>query len=210
MSLSGNADDMRLHLNFLFNRPDMIALNGLIELNTEDDKHTLNWWRRFKVSEIDKAVQYAMAMTGQRRRVYVGAGLRRGDMAQSERSFNGDILAWSALVWDFDNQETAEVGLTLAAQLGVPFHLVVQTGRLRGGGKPDLRLQCWTRLDEPVSDMGRVGRLLKAGIRVFGSDKSIHDARRIVRLAGSVSWARKDGRVDEPTKILFEHMSFAA
>ncbi len=206
---SADQDAMRSHLEFLFSRPEIEALNGLIEINTEDGMRNLNWWRRFRSIEIDKAVAYAAAMTQQGRRVYVGAGLRRGDMTQSERSFNGDILAWPALVWDFDSLEDAKFGLGRAREIGLPFHLVVQTGALRNGGEPDLRIQCWTLLASPVSDMAEVTRLLKAGVEILHSD-NIHDPRRIMRLAGSVAWARKDGRIDEPTRILHSLMDAAA
>jgi hypothetical protein len=198
-----NRGDVRSFLSRVFGR--CAPGSGLIEVNWDERDEggvwKLNRWKRFKVEAIDAAVDQIVKASDGGARVYIGAGLRRPDLKQRERSTSNDIVAWPALVWDFDNQEVAEAGLAKAEEIDLGFQLVVQTGALRNGGETDLRVQCWALLDEPLTDMSEVNSLLRAGISVLGSDKSIHDARRVMRAGGSVAWARKDGRVDEPTLL---------
>lgn len=182
------------------------AAEGLIEINFDRrDEEKGHWildrWERFTPEKIDEAIDCARRATSQDARVYFGAGLRRSDLGRFEKSHNADIVAWPALVWDFDDIESATWGLARAAEIGLDFHLVVQTGAIRMNDQPDLRVQCWALLDTPCFDLELVQRTMKRGISVLGSDKSIHDSRRVMRLPGSIAWARKDGRVDESTRL---------
>ena len=119
--------------------------------------------------------------TAGNRRVYFGAGLRRPDMKPAERTTNDDVVAWPALFFDFDSIEAATWGLQRAKEIGLDFHYVVQTGAVRNGGEPDLRVQCWALLDKPCEDVGRARNILRNGIAALGSDKTIHDPRRDLR-----------------------------
>jgi hypothetical protein len=193
-------------LSTLFLQPGMPK--GLIEIayevrHRETAKWMLTGHARFPntAEGIGRAVEFAKAKSATGSRIYFGAGLRRPGMQPGDRSKNADIIAWPAAVFDFDSEEEARFGLDKAKELGLRFHIVVQTGAIRDGGKPDLRIQCWCRLDTPCMDLPRVSALLKAGIALLRSDKNVHDARRIMRLPGSVAWARKSGRVDEPTRL---------
>ena len=192
---SFDPDAARPFLKAIYQGPD--ATDGLIELITEDDDHKLTGKARFDASQIEAAILYAEVATQRRSRVYFGAGVRRPDLEAAVPSKNEDVLSWSALVWDFDRLEDAQFGLQRAEEIGLPFHFVVQTGEVRNHTEADLRIQCWVLLDKPCTDLGLVSQALRTGISVFGSDKSIHDPRRIMRLPGSVSWGLKDGRVDE-------------
>jgi len=204
--LKSNPADMRTHLEFLFGDSAMRTLGRLIEIENEGPDGKLNQFKRFAWDDITGAVEYAENQANQRRRVYVGAGMRKAATKPTAHSGNGDVAVWAAAVWDFDNLESAQEGLKRAQELGIPFQLIVQTGATRNGDQPDKRVQCWSKFAVPVTDMAMVSRIQKAGIAVFGSDKSIHDPRRIMRLAGSIAWARKDGRLDEMTMLLSDEM----
>ena len=179
--------------------------SGLIEIvwdaYDEDTRQwKLNQWARFPVADIASAAACAVKAANRGSRVYVGMGLRRTDMLPHERSTNADCVLWPAAVWDFDDMESAQPGLEKAKEAGLGFSYVVQTGAIRNGEEKDLRAQCWAFMREPITDAEVITRLQREGICSFGSDKSIHDPRRVMRLCGTVAWARKDGRVDEMTR----------
>jgi len=205
MTLTPNPGAMRAHLNLF-----ATSTEGLIEIKHETAPGKLNGWRRFGLDRIGAAVDYACAQTLRGHNVYVGAGLRRADIGPEARTKNADVISWPALFWDWDSLEASERGLKIAEAIGLPFHLVVRTGVVRNGGEPDLRIQAWTVMKEPCADAGRVTAAIKQGIARLGSDKSIHDPVRIMRLAGSTAYARKDGRVDEPVVLDVGRMSFDA
>jgi hypothetical protein len=192
-----NATVAREFLLAMFAGPN--ALDGFIDLVFECSGSRLDGLARFRANAegIEQLIARAAEETRKGHRVYVGAGLRRLSIGPEAHATNADIIAWPALVWDFDSKEDAEYGLARARELGLGWHFVVQTGARRNGGEEDLRVQCWCLLDKPCTDMDRVRHLLKQGIGIFGSDKSIHDPRRVMRLPGSIAWPRKDGREPE-------------
>ena len=201
---------------------DCAAGSGLIEINYDaldpaDGQWKLNRWRRFPVENIQAAARLAVKVSRMEgARVYCGMGLRRADLHANARSTNSDIVAWPAAVWDFDNMEVAEEGLDAANALGLDFHFVTVTGAIRNAtpenpeGEDDLRIQCWAKFNTPVTDPDLIKQIQLAGIRALGSDKSIHDARRVMRVCGTIAFARKDGRVDEMTYRDREYENLAA
>jgi hypothetical protein len=198
-----NTTDMAVQLKAIFGR----ATEGLIEMAGEGSPgEGLTAKRRFKLDEIDAAVAYGAEQNARGLNQYVGWGLRRPDMKPGEKSKSADIISIPAVAWDFDTLETAKRGLEIAAQIGLSFDMVVQTGALCDHGKKDLRVQTWVVLDEPCTDLGRHMELTVKGVHRLGSDKKIIDARRVMRLAGSIAWARKDGRADEATRICYDMM----
>ena len=66
------------------------------------------------------------------------------------------------------------------------------------GTEPSLRTQAFWRLDEAITSPDDLEAAL-AGIQaVLGGDPTVIDAARLMRLPGSVAWAKsKAGRVDE-------------
>ena len=68
------------------------------------------------------------------------------------------------------------------------------------GHQPHDRCQLWWRLDEPLQDAAQVKLLLGQIQTRLGSDAAVVDPIRIMRLAGSIAWPIKSGRVAELTE----------
>jgi hypothetical protein len=203
MELIPDPAAMRIQLKTMFEH----ATEGLIEISHEHaPSKGLTGKKRFGLDEIDAAVAYAADVNGRGLNTYVGWGLRREDMKASDKSTSADCISIPTVAWDFDRLEDSVRGLEIAEKLGLRFDLIVQTGALRNHGAVDLRVQTWLQMKAPLTDLGEAEALIKRGTEVFGSDPSITDARRVMRMAGSIAWARKDGRTDEATSIRFDLM----
>jgi hypothetical protein len=68
------------------------------------------------------------------------------------------------------------------------------------GHHPHDRCQLWWRLDAPLQDAAQVKALLGQIQARLGSDAAVVDPARIMRLAGTIAWPTKPGRVAELTE----------
>jgi len=196
-----NPDTMRQHLELLFqatfDRPD-----GLIELAWTDPRpdasgrYKLSHARLFTPDQMDDLVEQACRLNKREKcNVYVGAALRKPDTPLRARTTDGAFLS-SRVVWaDLDDEGSVE--RAEAAWTHCPPSLVVQTGEY-----PHQRRQAWWVLsawedksETLVDMMGRVRGVLR-------SDPSVVQAGRVMRLAGSIAWDIKSGRVPELTSIV--------
>lgn len=107
-----------------------------------------------------------------------------------------DVLMARCLFAEFDETSLEEASRTVD-YAGLPIPTCV----LWSGGGPHL----YWRLKQPMLDLAAWGVMQRRLIRLLGSDKSIHDAPRIMRLPGffnhkpgrsasTVLWARPDRR----------------
>ena len=68
---------------------------------------------------------------------------------------------------------------------------------------PAPRAQLWWKLARPITDPGQSQLLLKAKARELDGDPTVSNPSRVMRLAGSVAWPVKDGRIEELTDLLY-------
>lgn len=190
---------MLAHLELLFG--DCME-DGKIELSwtgprskDRDVKHA----ELFDVTDLEAIADRAFeinSFTGQN--VYIGAALRKLLAAKGKRASGTDCLLLSAVYVDLDDAGAAEAAIEKTKNIKPSF--AVTTGEI-----PHLRRQFWWKLDEKLTDFARSEALIKAMSDALDGDSSVSDAPRVMRLAGSVAWPKKEGRQPELTKLEVIH-----
>jgi hypothetical protein len=190
--LAPNADDMRGHLAFLFGDAREFD-DGLIEIAVR----TAQGWqsRLFGTDEISAAATWAAQENAKGSNVYVGAALRDPDTPPFGRASDSDHYATTAAYVDLDESDAANAAAARTGACKPDF--VVCTGV-----HPHRRLQLWWKLEEPVSDPARHRGLMEGLADTLGGDRTVCNPSRIMRLAGSIAWPMKPGRVEEMTFVV--------
>lgn len=195
-------DAMTAHVEHLFGGHLSGFHNGLVELAWTDTKpdgtgrYRLSHARLYSTDQLDELVADAARLnTEPMCNVYIGAALRKPDTAPFGRTTDTDVLALPALYADLDDSEASARARDLY-QAAKPS-LVVLTGK-----DPHKRAQLWWRLDEPSNDPAAWrAHLERIGAHLAG-DMSVCNPSRVMRLAGSIAWPVKQGRVVELTEIV--------
>lgn len=189
-------DLMRQHLEHLFDGNLDGCHDGLIEIaHTDTADGKLKHARLFGTDEIDAAIEFAQSqnrVSGQN--IYVGAALRKATTPRDRRASDADILALPAFYTDLDDNDAAHKAKE--RYNGCPPTCVVITGKI-----PHTRAQLWWRLEDPERDLERARSQNTALAMAFGGDTSVVNASRVMRLAGSIAWPQKEGRVQENTEL---------
>ena len=200
-SFEPDPDAMRQHLEGLFaetfDRPD-----GLIELAWTDPKpdvsgrYKLSHARLFRPDQIEELIEQACRLNKREKcNVYIGAALRKPGTALCRRTADGDFVS-SRVVWaDLDDEGAVERSEGVWA--ACPPSFVVETGR-----HPHLRRQAWWLLEFWEEDADALTGAMSGISIALGSDPSVVQAGRVMRLAGSIAWDIKKGRVPELTSIV--------
>jgi hypothetical protein len=193
---------MRRHVDHLFGGYLDGYHDGKIELcwtDTAPDpatgKHNLRHAKYFETTQLDELVQEALRLNQQPMcNVYIGAALRKPDIAPFGRAKDSETLCLTALYVDLDDEGAALAAKDIYGK--VKPTLIVVTGRA-----PHTRAQMWWRLDEPITDKDQWSALLKGMAAAMRGDSTVSNPARVMRLAGSVAWPVKDGRTVEQTAI---------
>lgn len=189
-------ETMRLHLEHLFSGNLDGCHDGLIEIAyTDATDGKLKHARLFGTEELDEAVEFAAAQNAiPNQNIYVGAALRKPDTPRDRRAADTDVLAMPAYYVDIDKEGAANAAKT--RYNGSPPTCVVVTGRY-----PHVRAQLWWRLEAPDRNLERVRRQNTALAAAFEGDTTVVNPSRVMRLAGTVAWAVKPGRIQENTEF---------
>jgi hypothetical protein len=179
---------MRAHVDALFRD----APEGLIELAYISPDRKVRA-QLFDVGRVDDLVAQAVEWNRDRN-VYIGATLKEANTAPFARTLDADAWAAWALWVDLDDDGAAERAQSLVGSLRPT--LTVTTGRT-----PHVRQHLWYRLEEPITDMGAVRAQVAALAAALGGDPTVCNVGRIMRLAGSVAWPTKPGRIPELVEI---------
>lgn len=186
---------IKQHLEFLFGEAKGDE-NARIEIAyTGVNTGQLNRAQYFAPGDIEDAVEF-VAQTNERPgvNVYVGACLRNDQAPPFGRSSIREVQSASAVWADIDDGEAAN--LIKDKYKDLTPGLVVVTGR-----QPNKRLQLWWKLDSPTEDRDSIKEAL-AGLKdAMGGDAAVVDPARVMRIGGTVSWPKKEGRVAEMTEV---------
>jgi len=194
--LEPNRADMQAHLDFLFG--DVREYDdGQIEIAVCMLRGSSKVWQSqlFTTDRLHDAVSYAAASNAAGHNIYVGVALRDPDAAPFGRASDSDHYATPAVYADLD---TAEASAAAAARTkALPPDFVVCTGQ-----HPHVRLQPYWRLEEPITAPEQHRALCGGLADNLDGDRAVTNPSRIMRLAGSVAWPTKPGRVAEMTSVV--------
>lgn len=191
-----DADAMRAHLEHVFGGDLGGAHDGRIEIAwTDAADGKLRHGAAFGTDQIEEAIDHAVAVNRvPNRNVYFGAALRHPHTAPFGRAADADFYALPALYVDLDDDVLA-AARDHYRHRGCPPTAVVVTGR-----QPHVRAQLIWRLDEPERDPKATRAQLRALADALGGDVTVVNPARVLRLAGSIAWPVKPGRVLERTE----------
>ncbi len=181
--LQPDSATMARHVHALFGD----ALSGLIELAWIEAGRG-SGAQLFAVDRIDALVEQAESWNIAGRNVYLGATIKHPDVAPFARTSDEDALAAWSVHADFDDAGAVERAEKLARRFPPTF-------RVTTGTVPHVRQHFWWRFDEPVADMAAYRAQVTALADTLGGDRTVCNPGRIMRLAGSIAWPNKPGRV---------------
>lgn len=195
--LQPSAEQMRRHLHHLFGGLDRAYDDAKIELAWTDGRDgRLRHAEIFTVSDLDRIASRAVEINRTpNQNVYIGQALRHPHTAPFGRGSDSDFYALTALYIDIDDDVVATAARIYRARNCSPTAIVF-TGR-----NPHPRAQILWRLDAPVHDPDLCRRLNVSLAKILFGDPSVVNPGRVLRLAGSIAWPRKDGRVLELTEF---------
>lgn len=193
---------MRSHVGHLFGGYLDGCHDGLVELawtetkqNPKTGKYDLRHGRLYGTDELERLIDDAAALNANPMcNVYIGAALRAPDTAPFARAQDSDAFALTCAYVDLDDPGAATSAKSIYG-LDKPT-MVIVTGRA-----PHTRAQMWWRLEEPLTDPSSWPALLRGFASKLNGDTTVTNPSRVMRLAGTIAWPVKDGRVVEITSI---------
>lgn len=189
---------MLAHVGHIFGGLPEELRDSLIELAWTDARDgKLRLSRHFWTGELEELVDLAVRQNAKpRQNVYIGAALRGPDTARERRSSDKDFRALTAFYADFDRAGALEQAERLCLEKNIRATARVITGR-----RPHARGQLWWRLDASQTDPERCRKINRAIADALGGDVTVVNAGRVMRLAGSIAWPKKPGRIVEKTEF---------
>ncbi len=198
-AIAPNKEFMLAHVEHLFG--DCIE-DGLIELawtGPRNEDREVCYAQHFDVSDYHDLVDRAYEINSfHGSNVYIGAGLRKASTQKGMRTKDSHVEMLPALYIDLDKPGMAEAAREKVKHIQPT--MIVTTGRI-----PHVREQFWWKLDEPIRDFTKSTEQIRAITEALGGDSSISNPSRVMRLAGSVAYPKKEGRVTEATSLERPH-----
>ncbi|MGE3769496.1 MAG: AAA family ATPase [Bdellovibrionales bacterium] len=193
--LKPNKEQMLAHVQHLFGD---CTKDGLIELawtGPRGEDRDVRHCEMFDITELDELVDRAFLINSfHGQNVYIGAAVRKPDTKKGVRSNDADALLLPALYVDLDDEGVAEAAIEKIKNIKPT--LIVTTGHV-----PNLRQQLWWKLDEAVTDFSKSISQIKAITAILNGDVTIYNPSRVMRLAGSIAYPKKPGRIAEKTSL---------
>jgi hypothetical protein len=196
MPLVPSSASMLAHVEHLFGGELGSLQYGLIELAwNKPGERAVNQGQLYPANRLKLLVEHAVAKNSQGSNVYIGAALRQPGTAPFARAKDADFLALTCAYVDLDKPGAVAAAKAKYGELKPT--LVVVTGLV-----PAPRAQLWWKLDSPITDPAQSQLLLKAMAKSLDGDPTVSNPSRVMRLAGSVAWPVKEGRIEELTDML--------
>lgn len=195
--LAADQDAMLQHLHLLFGRAltGRVEISGLLTDKTRPDRMRT---RFFKVDDLEEAAEYAAELNAEPgRNVYVGSALRSEDVFPGKAADDSDFLRTYAVWADADDADQLACARTAYRAMDLVPPFIVVTGRT-----PGTRAQLWWPLETPIDDIEVLRATLRGIAITLQTDPKVCTGKQLMRLAGSVSWPKKEDRVLERTEIV--------
>jgi hypothetical protein len=152
--------------------------------------------RLFALNELDAAADFALSINAQSgKNVYVGATLRKPNAPRNRRANDSNFYAAPTLYADID-EDGFNAAIEVCEAIGEPPTCTVITGEA-----PYKRGHLLWSVDEPITDPVLYREITTALSRRLNGDRTIANPSRLFRLAGSLAWPIKDGRILELTRL---------
>jgi putative DNA primase/helicase len=167
-------------LRFLTRRWSAEFPDAVLQLDSADpQKHTP--WRTIYVAprRLDDAVAWVVAENSKGRNVYAGVNPRRGDINREKSAKDGDIVGALFQFADMDQPSTGAIAVWSDLQACV----VVVTGTV-----PSERRHVYWERENVAGNLSLWSQHQRSIARTLGSDGAVTDARRIMRIAGTISY----------------------
>jgi len=142
---------------------------------------------RFRLDQIDEAVQHAEAMNAAKANIYMCINaidpIKAEDIPAGKAAKDTDIMAAFYCFADADTKGAMENIMSFA---GPKFTMSVKTGT-----KPFARGHAYWELEEPCQNMDAWKEVQKSIAASLHTDAAVINPSRIMRVAGTVSWPNK-------------------
>jgi hypothetical protein len=171
-------------------------LRGLVELAWRDPQDgKLRHAQLFRLDNLDALVAKAAEVNSHEgANAYVGAAVRHPNTAPFARAGDDDFLCAPAYWVDLDDAAAVKTARQKCGR--APANLGVITGHT-----PHPRAQLWWRCEEAITDPKELRDTNAAIATALGGDPAVINPGRIMRLAGSIAWPVKSGRVAELVEL---------
>lgn len=193
-----NLAAIRADLVFMTRRWHELAEKAWIEVRAFDENGAPQIGR-FRADWLDDATDWIADMNRRGRNCYAVRNPIRDTVAGSAK--DTDILAAFYLWADCDEGHAAE---NVTRFPGPKWVAAVTTGRT-----PTIRVHTYWELTAPCTDLAAWRDMQSAIARHFGSDPSVINPSRIMRIGGTISWPsvkkRQKGYIEELTTIRTEY-----
>ena len=154
--------------------------------------------QHFSPTQLDEAAEFAIARNREGSKLYVTPGLRHGEAKGKDGAGTKENFLMSNYAWTEYDQEGDDARISaLLKEKDLRPTLVVTTGLT-----PWPRRHLYFQLEQPITNFAEMDAVNKALGDFLGADK-VFDARRIMRLAGTLNYPKVDkvGRVTELTTL---------
>lgn len=187
--LEPNRQDIAQHLRLLFGSAREYD-DGLIEIAV----NTGHGWQGqlFSIDQLDDATAFAAKRNAEGCNIYVGVALRDPDSPMFGRCSDSDHYATTVVGGDLDTAEASAAAPARTRHL--PPSFIVCTGN-----HPHTRLQPFWILNEAITDAEQHRAIFGGIADTLEGDRAVTNPSRVMRLAGSIAWPTKPGRVPELT-----------
>lgn len=154
----------------------------------------------FPVSDagIEQAIAWALRENEGQANVYVRPASFLSATGKAGALTDGDVLALPALWVDCDKDGASKRALIAMRDANLAPNFSVTTGWV-----PHVRRHHYLLLKQPLANVPKWRDAEGQLIALTGSDPSVANCSRMMRLAGGVAWPRKEGRTAELVEIEF-------
>lgn len=170
--------------------------DGTIEIAwTAPDSGHPNQAKQFPVEDYAEAAAFAQNINAKEgQNVYFGPAIRKpGTIGRAK---DEDVIELPAIFADFDDDGSIQHAMDKAKAENLAPPVVVTTGR-----HPHVRGHFYYPVEAPIKDQGLMRQGLTTLAKALGGDPACKNPSRIMRVPGSVAWAKKEGRETEMTGL---------
>lgn len=193
-----NKDELRKHLNKIVERWGELSIEPKLEVRCiHSVKKKSLVWKYFTKHELEDAIRFIEVLNKDKYNAY--ATIHPVDPNTVGNASNDNIMAAFYVFCDCDDTQSVE-NVQKDFKAGFVGSYAVYTGMQPKRG------HIYYELEQPILNLEEYTQIQRAIAKKFGSDISINNSSRIMRLAGTINYPdegkRQKGRIIEMTQYL--------